>query len=119
VRLDGSVRHVNGILFMACLAQELGFESPFVPVADTPKAAWIRGIDVYPVETPNRLVTHFRDCHPIEPCRATLDLDAEPPTHIADFQDIKEQEHTQEHQLRVYCREIVGAKRPGPALAEP
>ena len=38
----------------------------------------IEGIAVYPVETLARLVTHFRNYHPIEPCRAALDLDAEP-----------------------------------------
>jgi len=42
----------------------------------------------YPVESLARLVTHFRDCHPIEPCRATLDLDADPPAYAADVQDI-------------------------------
>ena len=41
------------------------------------------------METLARLVTHFRDYHPIEPCRATLDLDADPPAYTADVQDIK------------------------------
>ena len=91
--LDGSVRHVNGILPMAHLARQLGYKSFFVPVADAPEAALIEGIDVYPVETLARLVTHFRDYHPIEPCRATLDVDADPPAYAADFQDIKGQEH--------------------------
>ena len=81
------MRHVNGILPMAHLAQEQGYKSLFVTVADAPDL--IQGIDVYPVETLARLVTHFRDYHPIEPCRATLDLDADPPAYAADFQDIK------------------------------
>jgi len=62
-----------------------------VPVADAPEAALIQGSDVYPVETLARLVTHFRDYHPIEPCRATLDVDAEPPPYGADLQDTKGQ----------------------------
>ena len=77
--LNGSVRQIAGILPLAHLAQEHGCKSLFVPVADAPEAALIQGIDVYPVETLARLVTHFRDYHPIEPCRATLDVDAEPP----------------------------------------
>ena len=45
--LDGSVRHVNGILPMAHLAQAQGYKSLFVPVADAPpEAALIQGIDV-------------------------------------------------------------------------
>ena len=91
--LDGSVRHVNGILPMAHLAGELGYKSVFVPQADAPEAALVEGIDVYPVDTLGRLATHFRDYHPIEPYRATLDLGADPPTYACDFQDIKGQEH--------------------------
>jgi len=97
--LDGSVRHANGIPPMAHLAQEHGCKSLFVPVADPPEAALIQGIDIYPVETLARLVTHFRDYHPIEPCRATLDLDADPPACAADFQDIKGQISGQKYQL--------------------
>ena len=43
--LDGSVRHVNGILPMAHLASELGYKSVFVPQADAPEAALIEGLD--------------------------------------------------------------------------
>jgi len=59
----------------------------------------IEGIAVYPVETLARLVTHFGDYHPIEPCRTTLDLGADRPAYAADFQDIKGHEHTRECQL--------------------
>jgi magnesium chelatase family protein len=87
--LDGSVRHVNGVLPMAHLAREQGFKSLFVPQADAPEAALMEGINVYPVESLGRLAAHFRDYHPIEPYRAILDLNADPPTYAADFQDIK------------------------------
>ena len=90
--LDGSVRHVNGILPMAHLAYELGYKSVFVPQADAPEAALVQGIDVYPVETLGRLAAHFRDYHPIEPYRTVLDLDADPPSYACDLQDIKGQE---------------------------
>ena len=87
--LDGVMRQVNGIPPLAHLAQEKGFKSVFVPAADAPEAALIQRIDVYPVATLARLVTHFRDYHPIEPCRAALDLDADPPVCAVDFQDTK------------------------------
>ena len=90
--LDGSVRHVNGILPMAHLAYELGYKSVFVPQADAPEAALVEGLDVYPVDTLGRLAAHFRDYHPIEPYRATPDLDADPPSYGCDLQDIKGQE---------------------------
>lgn len=91
--LDGSVRHVNGVLPMAHLAHELGYKSVFVPQSDAPEAALVEGIDVYPVDTLGRLAAHFRDYHPIEPYRTILDLDADLPTYTCDFQDIKGQEH--------------------------
>ena len=68
------------------------------PVQVTVAPDLIQGIDIYPVETLARLVTHFRDYHSIEPCRAALDLDDDtctcvrckcPPAYAADFQDIK------------------------------
>ena len=91
--LDGSVRHVNGVLPMAHLARELGYKSVFVPQVDAPEAALIEGIDVYPVDTLGHLVAHLRDYNPIEPHHTTLDLDADPPIYAADFSDIKGQEH--------------------------
>ena len=91
--LDGSVRHVEGVLPMAHAAKELGYKSVFVPQSDAPEAALVEGIDVYPVDTLGRLVAHFRDYHPIEPYRADLRLDDDPPPYAADFQDIKGQEH--------------------------
>ena len=87
--LDGSVRHVEGVLPMAHAAKELGYKSVFVPQRDAPEAALVEGIDVYPVDTLGRLAAHFRDYHPIEPYRADLRLDDDPPPYAADFQDIK------------------------------
>jgi magnesium chelatase family protein len=89
--LDGSVRHINGVLPMAHLAREMGYKSLFVPQSDAPEAALMDGIDVYPVDTLARLVTHFRTYHPIEPYRTVFDLDADPPDYAADFCDIKGQ----------------------------
>ena len=91
--LDGSVRHVEGVLPMAHAAKELGYKSVFVPQSDAPEAALVEGIDVYPVDTLGRLAAHFRDYHPLEPYRADLRLDDDPPPYAADFMDIKGQEH--------------------------
>ena len=90
--LDGSVRHVNGILPMAHSAHELGYKSVYVPQADAPEAALIAGLDVYPVDTLGRLAAHFRDYHPIEPYCTTLDLDGDSLSYACDLQDIKGQE---------------------------
>jgi magnesium chelatase family protein len=98
--LDGSVRHVEGVLPMAHAAHTLGDKSVFVPQADAREAALVEGIDVYPVETLGRLTAHFRDYHPVEPYRADLRLDDDPPAYACDLQDIKGQISTQLTQLR-------------------
>ncbi len=91
--LDGSLRHINGVLPMAHLARELGFNSLFVPQVDAPEAALVEGIDVYPVETLGRAAAHLRGYHPIEPFHSSFALDADPPPYACDFQDVKGQEH--------------------------
>jgi magnesium chelatase family protein len=91
--LDGSVRHVEGILPMAAVARDLGYKSFYVPQSDAPEGALVSDIDVYPVPTLAALAAHLRDYHPIDPYHTELDLAADPPPYAADFQDIKGQEH--------------------------
>ena len=44
--LDGSVRHVRGVLPMAALAQQEGMKRMFVPVKDSAEAALVRDLEV-------------------------------------------------------------------------
>jgi hypothetical protein len=60
----------------------------YLPQADAPEAALVEGIDLHPVDTLARWMTHFRDYHPIKPCRMVFDLDADSPAHAAGFADI-------------------------------
>ena len=87
------MRRVNGVLPMAPSAHQLGYKAAFVPQADAPEAALIEGIEVYPVDSLGRLAAHLRDYNPIEPYRATLDLDIDPAVYATDYQDVKVQEH--------------------------
>ncbi len=92
--LDGGVRHTTGILPMAALAKERGFNTVFVPAVDAPEAALIQGIEVIPVTDLSSLVTHLQGLCPIEPYSYHLDLSAgEPPPYAADLCHIKGQEH--------------------------
>ena len=47
--LDGSVRHVRGVLPMAALAKEKGIQQIFIPEMDAAEAALIPGLEVFPV----------------------------------------------------------------------
>ncbi|HPO58712.1 MAG TPA: magnesium chelatase domain-containing protein, partial [Anaerolineaceae bacterium] len=65
--LDGSVRHVRGVLPMAAVAREQGFERVFVPASDAAEAALIPGLEVYPVESLGHLVRHLTGQECIQP----------------------------------------------------
>ncbi|NOZ28474.1 MAG: YifB family Mg chelatase-like AAA ATPase [Chloroflexi bacterium] len=92
--LDGSVRHVNGILPMAALARERGLSRMFVPMQDAPEAALIEEVEVIPVESLPTLAAHLQGLQRIEPYEGRVEWDADDlPPHAADMADIKGQEH--------------------------
>ncbi len=67
--LDGSLRHTNGILTMASVARDQGFESVFVPAEDAEEASLVEDITVYPVPTLDSVVRHIRGEAPLEPMK--------------------------------------------------
>ena len=92
--LDGSLRHVNGVLPIAALAHQQGLHHLFVPAADAPEAALIDGLEVIPVENLGQLVAHLQGLRSIPPCAPDLDpASLPPPQYAADFAEIKGQEH--------------------------
>jgi len=46
--LDGSVRHVSGVLPMATMAQRMGYTTLFVPAQDAQEGALVEGLTAYP-----------------------------------------------------------------------
>ncbi len=92
--LDGSVRHVRGVLPMVNLAKEQGLETVYVPAEDAPEAALIPGVEVIPVESLASLVAHLQGMEPIEPYKPDFNFDAdEVPAYSTDMAHIKGQEH--------------------------
>jgi len=92
--LDGSVRHVNGILPIAALAHQQSIRRAFVPAVDAPEAALIDGLEVIPVEHLGQLVAHLQGLRSIPPYESDLDPSSlPPPQYAADFAEIKGQEH--------------------------
>ena len=92
--LDGSVRHVNGILPIAAVAVRQSMRRAFVPAVDAPEAALIEELEVIPVESVGQLAAHLQGLRAIP--RYVPDLDAAaipPPAYAADFSEIKGQEH--------------------------
>jgi len=90
--LDGSLRHISGVLPMADLARREGFQRLFVPEINAMEAALIPGIEVIPVPSLSALHNHLMGTAPVEPLRPpeTVFIAAEGQT---DFREIKGQEH--------------------------
>jgi magnesium chelatase family protein len=90
--LDGSVRHVRGVLPMAALARESGFMRMYVPAVDAAEAALIPDLNVIPVESLTTLVNHLSGVVPV----ATFERPRVEDSYevgATDFQEIKGQEH--------------------------
>ena len=94
--LDGSVRHISGILPVANLAHGKGYKRLYVPQADALEASLIEGIEVIPVDSLLSLVSHLNNMIPIPPYAHQLsddDGDLILPPYAVDMGEIKGQEH--------------------------
>ncbi len=58
--LDGSVRHVRGVLPMAATAKEEGYQRIFVSQVDAAEAALIPGLEVIPVNSLSELIGYIQ-----------------------------------------------------------
>lgn len=90
--LDGSVRHVRGVLPMAAVARQEGFKQVFVPDVDAPEAALIPDLEVIPVNSLTDLHAHLSDQRRL-PQQPHITIEASPIEVLSDFKDIKGQEH--------------------------
>jgi len=92
--LDGSVRHVDGVLAIADTAQVNGFPTLLVAAEDAAEAALVPGVTVYPIETLVALVRHLVGEELIAPQPpSTIDTDVEETITSADLAEVRGQEH--------------------------
>lgn len=85
--LDGSVRHVDGVLVAARGMKELGYERVFVPAEDAPEAALIDGLEVIACATLAAVVRHLAG---VEPIAATVSTHLTPEQACGDDSDLSE-----------------------------
>jgi magnesium chelatase family protein len=90
--LDGTVRHVSGVLPMANLARQEGYTTLFVPAADAAEASLIEGVTIYPVQNLLQLVDHLSGHKRLAAYQANFSLDGPPPASATDMAEIKGQE---------------------------
>ena len=63
--LDGSVRHVDGVIVAARGLRELGYERVFVPAEDAAEASLVDGLEVIPCASLAAVVSHLLGAEPI------------------------------------------------------
>lgn len=90
--LDGSVRHVRGVLPMAALARRKGFKRVYVPEVDAAEAALIPDLEIIPVVSLDLLYAHLTGGEIIAPYNHQEIDDIEVQVQT-DFREIKGQEH--------------------------
>ena len=90
--LDGSVRHVRGVLPMAAVARSQGMRRVFVPQADAAEASLIPDLEVIPVQSLGDLQRHLSGFERIQPLPA-VEQAADEFFAGVDFREIKGQEH--------------------------
>lgn len=92
--LDGTVRHTDGVLPMATVARQEGYDRLLVPQEDAPEAALVDGVEVIPVDSLHSAALHLQGSVPIPPYERgrSLDLDQDA-VYPVDMSDIKGQEH--------------------------
>lgn len=91
ISLNGDMRRINGVLPMVLLARECGIKSVFVPCGNASEASVVDGVDVFPVESAEQLIAHFRNERRIQPCSHYM-----PPetayNETIDFADVRGQQ---------------------------
>jgi len=94
--LDGSVRHVRGILPMTAFARDQGFKRIFVPLADAAEAALIPGIEVVAAQSLAELVSALNGLTGMRTVARDEAGGFRPPDSVSapitDFKEIKGQE---------------------------
>ncbi|NWF68575.1 MAG: YifB family Mg chelatase-like AAA ATPase [Chloroflexi bacterium] len=93
--LDGSIRHVNGVMAMTHTAQQAGLQTVYVAADDAPEASLVQGIEVIPLQSLGQLVEHLYGLSRIPPYQPPpLALDEAPILDgLTDFADVRGQEH--------------------------
>jgi magnesium chelatase family protein len=90
--LDGSIRHVDGVLVAARGLLKLGYERIFVPAEDAAEAAVVDGLEVIPCPSLIAVVNHLLGTEPIPAVSSGLDTSASDIAPEHDLSDVHGQE---------------------------
>lgn len=65
--LDGSLRHINGILPIVIMAKEKGFKKVYIPEINKDEAVLVSGIEIIPVANLRDLIYHLKNERQLSP----------------------------------------------------
>jgi magnesium chelatase family protein len=91
--LDGTLRHVKGVLPMAALARQEGFERLVVPKIDAEEASLIPDLEIIAVSSLKELTSWLFGEIKIEVPNLSVDMGNSTAQYQTDFAEIKGQEH--------------------------
>lgn len=91
--LDGSLRHVRGVLPVADMARHCDCHTLYIPEIDAAEAALIPDIEVYPVGCLTELVHHLQGRSLIAPRTAEENFSPVIPPLATDFAEVQGQEN--------------------------
>ncbi len=94
--LDGSVRHIKGIMPMVYTAREEGLRTVYIAEDDAAQAGLVDGIEIVPVRSLGQLVEHLYGLNPIPAFvqrPITPDKAMTLPDGMTDFSALKGQHH--------------------------
>ncbi len=89
--LDGKLRSVPGILSIAQMAKDKGFETVFLPKTNANEAALIEGIEIIALDCLSDLIEHLEKVRIIQPWKSEIDLNNYSSESAVDFRQIKGQ----------------------------
>lgn len=91
--LDGSTRHINGVLPHAIMAKKIGIKNLFLPAVDAHEAGIVQGLTIFPVRTLAELIEHFLGISKIHSLTGVTNFKStEISSYECDFAEIKGQE---------------------------
>jgi magnesium chelatase family protein len=91
--LDGTLRHIDGVLPMVAVAREHGARVVYVPAEDAAEAALVEGMTIVPVRTLADLAAHLGGERKLAPFLANARFDEGEVEYQVDFQHVQGQEH--------------------------
>jgi len=90
--LDGSLRHINGILPITLMAKEKGFRKIYIPEINKDEAVIVSGIDIVPVKNLADLIYHLKKEKDLLPYRKKFVIQT-PDKYDDDMAYVKGQEN--------------------------